>query len=116
MVHTVVWRVGSTDSIAFWRERLGDLGHPVEDDGDGLAFHDPEGLRHLLVVSTAPDTPLSATHPEIPPEHALQGFEGVRAYSVAPDTSETLLAEGLGFERVGDVWEARWRRAHPRLP
>lgn len=107
MVHTVVWRVGSADSLAFWRERLVELGHPTQEDGDGLAFHDPEGLRHLLVVSSAPDAPLSAIHPEIPPEHALQGFEGVKAYSAAPDASEILLTEGLGFERVGDVWEAR---------
>lgn len=107
MVHTVIWRVGSDASLAFWKERLEELGHRAETSGDGVAFHDPEGLRHLLTVSSVGDAPLSASHPDIPPEHALQGFEGVRAYSAAPGASEVLLSEGLGFERKGDEWETR---------
>ena len=38
-----------------------------------------------------------ASHPEIPAEHALRGFAGVRAYSAAPEASARLLA-ALGFE------------------
>src|ERR1700693_2338422 len=41
MVHPVVWRVGSTDALDFWAERLG-----VEREGDVVRFADPEGLRH----------------------------------------------------------------------
>lgn len=107
MVHTVIWRVGSEDSISFWEQRLKDLGHSSEITGDGLAFEDPEGLRHLLTVASVDDPPLSASHPDIPADHALQGFDGVRAYSAAPGASDSLLADGLGFERVGDLWEAR---------
>jgi glyoxalase family protein len=33
----------------------------------------------------------------VPPEHALQGFAGVRAYSAHADRSEPLLARVLGF-------------------
>ena len=50
---------------------------------------DPEGLEHELVVNYTPDAPLVAEHPEIPAEHALQGFEGVRAYSADPERSKS---------------------------
>ena len=62
-------------------------------------FADPEGLEHELRVSTAPDAPLSARHSEIPPEHALLGFDGVRARSLRPEASATLLEQLLGAER-----------------
>jgi glyoxalase family protein len=105
MVHTVQWRVGSEDSLDFWEARLSDA---AARDDDGVSFEDPEGLRHLLAVSTADDAPLQAEHPEIPSEHALRGFDAVRAYAPAPDASRGLLEETLGFERVSDdTWEAR---------
>jgi glyoxalase family protein len=96
MIHTVVWRVGSEEALAFWRERMG-----------GVPFEDPEGLRHDLVVATVPDAPLVADHPEIPRELALQGFEGVRAHArdVEPRTAPFL--DGLGFSRDGDRWTTR---------
>ena len=59
-----------------------------------VPFTDPDGLRHDLVVSSVPDAPLVADHPEIPREMALQGFEGVRAYGEEP----TAFLEALGFE------------------
>ena len=43
----------------------------------------------------------------MPKEVALQGFDGVRAYSVNPDASRPLLEEALNFEPRGDGWEAR---------
>jgi len=106
MVHRVVWRVASEDSLAFWGERLGAKGIDSERDGAGLVFSDPEGLDHELLVVDVPDAPLTAEHPEIPAELALQGFHAVRAYSGAPDASTALL-EALEFERDGEAWEAR---------
>jgi len=50
MVHTVVWRVGSADAVAFWEERLKREGVEVERDGDRLTFADPEGLGDGLGV------------------------------------------------------------------
>jgi len=90
MVHTVQWRVASENALAFWRERLG---------FEGSAFADPEGLTHDLVVSAVADTPLAAEHPDIPAEYALQGFEGVRAYSLDPDGSARVLTELMGATR-----------------
>jgi len=103
MIHTVVWRVGSTEALDFWADRLGAEGHPVTREGESLQFANPEGLRHELVVSQVGDEPLVARHPEIPAELALQGFEGVRAFGQA--SAEFLSA--LGFEETGGRWDTR---------
>jgi glyoxalase family protein len=111
MVHRIVWRVASGDALDFWRERLTGRDVSVERTGDSLLFADPEGLTHELVVRASEDEPLSAESPEVPSELALQGFEGVRAYSNAPELSEALLAETLGFNRIqGELWEVRGER------
>jgi glyoxalase family protein len=106
MVHRVVWRVASEDSLSFWSERLAANGIESERQGAGLVFSDPEGLDHELLVVDVPDAPLVADHPDIPAELALQGFHAVRAYSDAPDASSGLL-EALEFEQVDGAWEAR---------
>jgi glyoxalase family protein len=108
MVHRIIWRVASAQALEFWRERLEKAGVSAELMGESLLFADPEGLEHELVKSSSDDVPLSALSPEIPPEHALQGFAGVRAYSSAPARSEHLLGDALGFERMhGEHWEVR---------
>ena len=76
-----------------------------------LRFADPEGLAHELAVVTGPDEPLSAVHPEIPSEHALQGFDGVRAYAEDPERSRALLERVLGARPAGEAtWELRGER------
>jgi glyoxalase family protein len=108
MVHRIVWRVASADALEFWRERLVSCGVQANMKGESLLFRDPEGLEHELLVSRSPDGPLSAASPEIPAEHALQGFDGVRAYSNDPTRSQRLLSETLGFtRREGESWEVR---------
>jgi glyoxalase family protein len=106
MVHTIRWRVGSEDAIAFWDGRLRDAEVAARRDGPTLRFGDFEGLRHELVVSDVPDPPLAAEAPGVPPEHALLGFHGVRAYASAPGRTAPLL-EALGFApRAGEgEWE-----------
>jgi glyoxalase family protein len=111
MVHRILWRVASGEAISFWEERLGAAGASPERVGEGLRFRDPEGLEHELVVSSADDQPLIADHPEVPREHALQGFEGARAYAADPERSRSLLEEHLGFERREAAdWEVRGKR------
>jgi glyoxalase family protein len=122
MVHRIVWRVCSRESLEFWRDRL--LAHEVaaQLDSDALLFADREGLEHELVVDSSGDAGLSASSPEIPAEHALRGFDGVRAYSSHPERSERLLGEALGFTRgAGESWEVRGERrgsvyAYDRAP
>jgi len=89
MIHQIVWRVGSEDSIAFWQERLSSHGTESELHDGRLHFSDPEGLGHELVVVDVDDEPLIADHPEVPAEFALQGFHAARAYSQAPEASRS---------------------------
>jgi glyoxalase family protein len=108
MVHTIVYRVGSDAALDFWAARLGAEGVAVERTDGAVVFHDPEGVRFELRVADVGDEPLTADHPEVPREHALQGFEGVRAYSASPEASRSLLEETMGFAaRDGRTWEAR---------
>jgi glyoxalase family protein len=108
MIHRITWRVGSPEALDFWEQRLADRGVEPTREGDALLFEDPEGLGlELKVVATA-DEPLTAEHPEIPAEFALQGFDSVRAYSSDPEASRALLEETLEFEPKGeDEWEVR---------
>jgi len=112
MVHTVSWRVASDAALDFWEQRLRSETDVLARDEGGVSFEDPEGLRHHLTVSTVDDAPLTADHPDVPAAHALQGFDGVRAFSADPSASRQLLEEVLGF--VGSnptgltpAWEAR---------
>jgi glyoxalase family protein len=111
MVHRIVWRVASSEALAFWMERLQGAGVDAALSDGSLLFADPEGLEHEFLHETTADEPLTAVSPEIPPEYALQGFAGVRAYSSAPASSEHLLSEILGFTRsAGEHWEVRGER------
>jgi glyoxalase family protein len=92
MVHLVSFRVGSEKSLDFWQKRVGgEIGER------SLVFKDPEGLALELVVDDTGEAPLTANAPDIPEEHRLRGFAGVRAYSAQPERSERML-ESLGFE------------------
>ncbi|MGD0197711.1 MAG: VOC family protein [Solirubrobacteraceae bacterium] len=101
MAYRVLWRVATADSLAFWAERLAQLDVERQVTGESLLVADPEGLEHELVLAgDVPDTPLRAFHPEIPREHALLGFAGVRAYSLREPASRELLEHILGAQAV----------------
>ncbi len=108
MVYRVVWRVGSQEALRFWEERLLAAGVEAALSDDYLRFEDPEGLELEIRVVATDDAPLMAEHSAIPKEFALQGFDGVRAYSAAPEASRTLLSDVLGFTTSdGAEWIAR---------
>jgi glyoxalase family protein len=108
MVHTITFRVADEPALDFWEGRLADEGVGTS-RGDGrLRFEDPEGLGLELVAVDTTDAPLVARHPEIPPDHALRGFDAVRAFAVDPERSRQLLEEVLGFVPAGEAaWEVR---------
>jgi glyoxalase family protein len=111
MVHTIVSRVPSAASLDFWEQRLGALEVATERVDGRLRFADPEGLAHELVPVAEGDELLQAQHPEIPAEHALGGFDSVRAYAADPERSRDLLERLLGAKAVGEhVWELRGER------
>jgi glyoxalase family protein len=101
MVHTVSFRVGSPESLEWWRARVGGT---ISDES--LVFEDPEGLTLELLVDESGDPPLTADAPDVPVEHRIRGFAGVRAYASQPERSEDLLST-LEF---APGWEARGER------
>ena len=105
MVHRIVWRVPSADALTFWDKRLGSFGVVTSPAADNLRFSDPEGLDFELRVDESNDPPLRARHPEIPEDVAIQGFDGVHAYSGNPRLSTGFLEEVLEFDSAG---ESRW--------
>ena len=100
MIHRLRWRVGSCDALAFWSERLQAEGIGVEHirDADAIRFSDPEGLALELAVTRSDDAPLTAYARDIPAEHALQGFDGVRAYGAGGHHEHPILTDTMGFE------------------
>jgi glyoxalase family protein len=103
MVHRIVWRVANEDALDFWEQRLRGEGAPVARRPGRLSFSDPEGLALELVVVETDDPPLVAEHPDIPVELALQGFDGVRAYSIEPEGSRAFLEQALAFRPKGEA-------------
>src|SRR5713101_3422879 len=88
MIHRIVLRVGSEEALDFWERRLqGGLR-----SRGSVEFSDPEGLGLELRVVATSDAPLTASHPEIPAEHAIQGFEEARAGGSGPATLPGRLA------------------------
>ena len=102
MVHLIVWRVTSEEALDFWERRLAQHGVVPKRAQGSIRFQDPEGLDLELRVVETDEEPLIADHPEIPKEVALQGFEGVRAFTADPDMSRGALTEVLGFSDDGD--------------
>jgi glyoxalase family protein len=97
MVHTVTWRVAGPEALDFWERRLAHAGVEGHRTEGSLRFTDPEGLGIELLSVAIDEPPLVAAAEDIPAEHALQGFHGVRAYAAAPIDSQPLL-EALAFD------------------
>ncbi len=108
MVHTVVFRVASQEAVDFWAQRIAaERIAPAEGTGY-VRFTDPEGIGLEVRHVETDDEPLTAEHPEIPAELALQGFDGVRAYAIEPEASRQFLEDTLGFAaQQGSEWEVR---------
>jgi glyoxalase family protein len=98
MIHRIGIRVASREALEFWARRLASAGIESTLEGDLLRFEDPEGLGLELTALPSADEPLSAEHPEIPAQFALQGFAGVRAYERQKGASHQFLTEALGFD------------------
>jgi glyoxalase family protein len=108
MVHRITWRVASEDALDFWEQRLASHGVQTERDDGRLRFEDPEGLSLELAVVETTDEPLRARHPEVPEEHALQGFEGARAYTRDPRASAEFLSSAVNFTPESErLWIVR---------
>jgi glyoxalase family protein len=101
MIHRISWRVAGEASLDFWADRLATAGVATKRVDGALRFSDREGLELELLAADSDDQPLVAEDPDIPTEHALRGFAGVRAYAARPDETSRLLTEVLGFAAAG---------------
>ena len=104
MIHLIELGVASEHSLAFWEERLRSHGYDSVRENRALRFDDYEGLGFRLVEADDTDPPLRAEHPDVPPEHAIVGVMGARAYTAAEAVGqdESLLTGELGFTFLGD--------------
>jgi glyoxalase family protein len=124
MIHTLQLGVAGEDALEFWEARLSSREHPGERERSSLRFTDYEGLAlELIACEGGGGPPLRALHPEIPPEHAIIGLEGARAYAAGePDADSQLLTETLGFcsiaagEYVLDGEQRCFRWAYDQAP
>jgi glyoxalase family protein len=108
MVHRVVWRVDGREALDFWQRRLEREGIEVDRSEASIVFTDTEGLSLELTVDRSGDLPLRAEHPDVPLAVAIRGFEGVRAYSSAPQDSAAFFEQALGFVPQDDgSWTVR---------
>jgi glyoxalase family protein len=100
MIHRLRWRVGSSDALEFWSQRIEHEGVQLDWSGGDqvLRFTDPEGLGLELAVVETDDPPLVARADDIPSEHRLLGFDGVRVYATARERENRMLTEVLGFK------------------
>jgi glyoxalase family protein len=102
MVHRIMWRVANADALEYWAARLGSEGIATEEQPSALLFNDPEGLGLEFVVDESHDPSLTTAAPEIPAEHTLLGFAGVRAYTTDQEASHYLLTGALRFTALAD--------------
>jgi len=108
MIHRIGLRVASEQALDFWAKRLAAAGLESTRSERSLRFTDPEGLDIELLEAPSSDTPLQASHPEVPEKFALQGFAGVRAYTRRPEQSRDFLTDTLGFTSSdSSAYEAR---------
>jgi glyoxalase family protein len=107
MVHRLSWTVRFPAALSYWTDRLADAGievRPVGANGRGprLRFSDPEGIEHELIAdASAAGAGLALGSATIPPEHAIVGLAGARAYGRQSVPSADILAGRLGFKVTG---------------
>ena len=117
MVHRLIHRVGSTDALDFWADRLGGEGIETKRENGSLVFADPEGLEHELAVFDVPDPPLIAHAAEVPGRARAPGLRGrARVHARSRRAAARCSRRGSAFEQRGDAeWQARGEERGGRI-
>ena len=101
MIHTIQLAVGDEAALSFWADRLAARGYSAAPIAGGLEFADYDGLRYELLAVGGESPARRPHHPEIPPEHAIAGVYGARAYGAHHAVEDRFLTETLGFAHRG---------------
>jgi glyoxalase family protein len=103
-------------SLAFWAERLGAMGVPVEAPErrfgeEVLRLRDPHGLELTLTAISGPPEPREFApwqQSPVPERHQIRGFHTVRLWERSLAATARFLSGALGFEPMGE--EGGWHR------
>jgi glyoxalase family protein len=92
-------------SLGYWTERLSRLDVAFDDPKprlgeEVLTVVDPDGLR-LELVARAGDDRQGWTGGPVPADKAIRGFDGVTLTEWNLDVTQRVLADTMGFRRVG---------------
>jgi len=92
-------------SIGFWAHRLVEHGvaheQPRRRFGETvLAFRDPDGMRLALVGIPGLETAPAWGGGEIPPEHAIRGFQSVSLMVADAEPTAAILGDVFGFREI----------------
>jgi glyoxalase family protein len=105
LTHETAFRVPAS-SLGYWAHRLVEKGivhaSPAERFGERvLPFIDPDGMRLALVGVASADKEPGWSDGQVPAEHAIRGFHGVTLLLDDVAATGAVLADVLGFGKVG---------------
>jgi glyoxalase family protein len=100
------------DALGFWEERLRGRGIKFEAlespfDESVLQFSDPDGLQLELVADSRATLGQPWTGASVPVAQAIRGFHSVALLERAPDDTERVLTDVMGFRHVRSVGHRR---------
>jgi glyoxalase family protein len=95
----------SSDSVAYWLERLKEQNVSAERAPDRfgeevIRFADPDGMILELVATSASDDVPAQTESTVAPAHSLRGFHSVSAAIEGYERTAKLLTECFGYRLV----------------
>ncbi|HEX6644326.1 MAG TPA: ring-cleaving dioxygenase [Gemmatimonadales bacterium] len=103
-ISRTTFRVGGSDALAYWEDRLGSLGIERRrmDGADGraaLEFEDGEGTRLALVDDGGGGAACPWQASPVPPEHQVRGLGPVTITVQSLGPTERFLSDALGLAR-----------------
>ncbi|WP_144606775.1 ring-cleaving dioxygenase [Algoriphagus algorifonticola] len=96
----------ASNSLAYWRERLGKYGIAISDTltrfgHELIRFEDHDGMGIELIANDRDDRP-GWSYGAIPQEHSIKGFYGATLLLRAKELTAKLLTEHMNYRLIGE--------------